>query len=108
MKNNTEWYKYINDELLDMYNRYNTSGESIAVHIVRDIVKNIKTQNKWIDIVSMNTKCLDYYDFDFNWIIVELFPRITRPQYKKYVEILPSDDYFTKRNKEATNQIIIE
>lgn len=105
MKNNIEWHKRFNDELFDTYN---TSGEATAVHIVRDIVKNINTKNKWIDVVSMDTDCSSYFDFDFNWIIVELFPRKTRPQYKEYLEILPSDDYFSKRKKEISNRIIRE
>lgn len=78
------------------------------MHIVRDIVRNINTKNKWIDVVSMDTYSSSYFDFDFNWIIVELFPRMTRPQYKEYLEILPSDDYFSKREKEITNREIRE
>lgn len=105
MKNSAEWYKRFNDDLYDMYN---TSGEATAVHIVRDIVKNINTKSKWIDVVSMDTDCSSYSNFDFNWIIVELFPRMTRPQYKEYLEILPSDDYFSKREKEITNREIRE
>lgn len=105
MKNSAEWYKRFNDDLYDMYN---TSGEATAVHIVRDIVKNINTKSKWIDVVSMDTDCSSYSNFDFNWIIVELFPKMTRPQYTEYLEILPSDDNFSKREKEITNRRIRE
>ena len=60
MKNNIEWPKRLNDELLDTYN---TSGEATAVHIVRDIVKNINTKNKWIDVVVGNGVFSGYVPF---------------------------------------------
>lgn len=49
---NKAWYERFHDEL---FNEYNSSGEAVAVHIVRDIVDNIDTRGKWIDVVSMDT-----------------------------------------------------
>lgn len=113
MNNNKKWYERFGNDLFD---EYISSGEATAVHIVRDIVNNIDTRNKWIDVISMDTDDYvddDYYYYDddhynFNWIIVELFPRITHPNYKKFVEILPSDDHNTKHSKEITNKSIRE
>ena len=65
------------------YISYIESGESAAVFIVRDIVNSIDTKGKWVDVISLNT----YYKrgagdrMAFNWIIVELIPRIMKPKY---------------------------
>lgn len=103
---NKAWYERFHDEL---FNEYNSSGEAVAVHIVRDIVDNIDTRGKWIDVVSMDT--YGAYNRDhikFNWIIIELFPRITHPKYKPYVEIYPTDDKEIKRKKKEQNRMIRE
>lgn len=74
-----KWYECFHDERFILYNE---TGETTAVHIVRDLALDVDTTEKWIDIISMNTfqhsKC---ERIGFNWIIVELFPRITHPQY---------------------------
>lgn len=101
---NKAWYERFHDEL---FNEYNSSGEAVAVHIVRDIVDNIDTRGKWIDVVSMDT--YGAYNCDhikFNWIIIELFPRITHPKYKPYVEIYPTDDKEIKQKKKEQNRMI--
>lgn len=67
------------------YAEYIESGESIAVYIVKSIVKSVNTDGKWIDVLSLST----YYKRGagdrkaFNWIIVELFPRKMQPKYDK-------------------------
>lgn len=64
------------------YMDYINSGESMAVYIVRDMVKAVDTRGKWIDVISLSM----YYKKEkpnFNWIVVELFPRKIHPQYEK-------------------------
>lgn len=103
--NRNKWYERFNDSL---FLAYYTSGEATAVHIVRDIVKRISTHGKWIDVVFMDIMDIDDSCSEYNLIIVELFPRLTQPNYKKYVEILPFDDTFTVKDKECINQRIRE
>lgn len=80
------------------YIAYVDSSESTAVLIVRDIVKNIDTKEKWIDVRHMEKRFLSDYDGDFSFIIVELFPRKQKPTYpKKMVEQTDSDYENRKR-----------
>lgn len=65
------------------YIRYIESGESAAVFIVRDMTKNVSTKNKWVDITSMSPYWQDKDGRAFNWIVAELFPRKTKPDYSK-------------------------
>ena len=62
---------------------YIESGESAAVYIVRDVVQSIDTKGKWIDVLSLSTnrKRRVMGRRNFNWIIVELFPRNLQPLY---------------------------
>ena len=81
-----KWYERFEDE---EFNRYNTTGEATAVHIVRDLAIDVNTTGKWIDVISMNKfdpLYLDCNKMGFNWIIVELFPRITQPDYTDDIE----------------------
>lgn len=71
-------WKYDSD-----YISYVQSGESSAVFVTRDIVNSIDTTGMWIDIVSMSRYTKGYSANAFNWIVVELLPRLTTPQYKK-------------------------
>lgn len=74
------------------YISYIESGESAAVFIVRDVVKAIETDGRWVDVLSIST----YYKRfagnrkAFNWIVVELFSRMTQPEY------IPGDDAYNK------------
>lgn len=65
----------------DEYIAYVENGESAAVFIARDLVKEINTQGKWIDVVYLDGE--KNYDkrWDFDKIVVELFPRRTKPDY---------------------------
>lgn len=76
-----KWYEKFNDE---RFIKYYKSGEATAVYIVRDLAEDVKTRGKWIDVLPTTN---NYYSscgrLEFNWIIVELFPRITNPKYKK-------------------------
>lgn len=80
MNKNVDWRKD------SEYISYIESGESAAVFIVRDIVNSIDTTGKWIDVISLSTyeKRGANGRKAFNWIIVELFPRIHTPEYDKY------------------------
>jgi len=75
------------------YISYVNNGESAAVFITRDIAANVPTAGKWIDVIEMDTKGRRDDRWDFNYFIVELFPRKTKPVYppdaydeeKKYI-----------------------
>ena len=83
-----KWYERFHDA---GFTQYNESGEAICVHIIRDRAFDIDTTDKWIDVISSNMyttmlKASERHSilrFEFNWIIVELFPRITHPKYTK-------------------------
>ncbi len=63
------------------YISYVKNGDSAAVYITRDIAKKVPTGGMWIDVVSMNKKGRTDNRWDFNYLIVELFPRKTKPVY---------------------------
>ncbi len=65
------------------YIRYVDSGESAAVFVVRDIAENVPTKGKWIGIISMRPYWQDEDGRAFRWIVAELFPRKTQPDYSK-------------------------
>lgn len=67
------------------YIRYVESGESAAVFVVRDVVKAVNTRGKWIDIVSLSAHIQDEDGWAFNWIVAELFPRKTQPDYSRCI-----------------------
>ncbi len=88
------------------YISYVKNGDSAAVFITRDIAKQVNTNGKWIDIIDsdgfMNTQ--KKAKWDFSRIVIELFPRITKPVYPDKVtneEI----DYITW--KTARNDIVM-
>lgn len=73
------------------YISYVEHGDSAVVFITRDIVNAINTNDKWVDVVDSDGRkvFIDYdeekgddkYGWDFEWFIVELFPRRTEPDY---------------------------
>jgi len=63
------------------YISYVNHGDSAAVLITRDIVKQIDTDGKWIDVLSVNGSHNYAARWDFKNFVVEIFPRITRPVY---------------------------
>lgn len=74
-----KWYeKFEDQDFIDYYE----SGEAAAVHVVRDCAMEVNTTGKWIDVVSVNIFESQFEGrLGFNWIIVELFPRIHQPKY---------------------------
>lgn len=69
------------------YIKYLERSESTALLIIRDLVKNIDTKKKWIDVRFIEKRFLSHYDRDFSFIIVELFLRKQKPIYpNKMVE----------------------
>lgn len=76
-----KWYeKFEDQEFTDYYE----SGEAAVVHVVRDCAMEVKTTGKWIDVISVDTfESKIEGRIGFNWIIVELFPRIHQPKYIK-------------------------
>ncbi|MBF6633593.1 MAG: hypothetical protein ITG06_05895, partial [Planococcus sp. (in: Bacteria)] len=75
------------------YIAYVKSSESTAVLIVRDMVKDIDTKGKWIDVRHMEKRFLSHADEDFSFIIVELFSRKQKPTYSKQMAEETNSDY---------------
>lgn len=69
------------------YISYVANGDSVAVFIVRDIVKSIDTSGMWIDVISTFGDKNKFGRWDFSSITVELFPRKTKPIYSKDASI---------------------
>lgn len=75
------------------YISYVKNGESAAVFITRDLATEVPTDGMWVDVVSADKKGRKDDRWDFNYFIVELFPRKTKPVYpekasdsvKKYI-----------------------
>lgn len=75
------------------YISYVKNGESAAVFITRDLATEVPTGGMWVDVVSAEKRCRKDDRWDFNYFIVELFPRKTKPVYpenasdgeKKYI-----------------------
>lgn len=75
------------------YISYVEHGDSAAVFIVRDLVKNIDTSKMWIDIIKTWGEKNESGVWDFVKIKIELFPRKIKPIYpqnastedKKYI-----------------------
>lgn len=75
------------------YISYVEHGDSAAVFIVRDLVKNIDTSKMWIDIIKTWGEKNESGVWDFSKIKIELFPRKIKPIYpqdastedKKYI-----------------------
>lgn len=77
----------------DAYISYVENSESTAVLIVRDIVKEIDTKGKWIDVRHMEKRFLSHTEGDFSFIIVELFSRKQRPTYPEQMAEETNSDY---------------
>lgn len=75
------------------YVTYVESSESTAVLIVRDMVKDIDTNGKWIDIRHIEKRFLSHSDGDFSFIIIELFLRKQKPKYPKKMAEETDSDY---------------
>lgn len=75
------------------YISYVENGDSSAVFIIRDIVTQIDTNNKWVDVIDKKGQKNKDSKWDFSEITVEIFPRKIKPFYpegasdeeKKYI-----------------------
>ena len=93
------------------YIRYVKSGESAAVFVVRYVVEAVNTHGKWVDIVSLSAEQQDKDGWAFNWIVAELFPRKTQPDYsmcsndeeKKYRTWQTADNDISMQRAEGYN-----
>lgn len=65
------------------YISYVNSGESAAVFITRDLATEVPTGGMWVDVISDSIKGRKDNRWDFNYFIVELFLRKTKPIYPK-------------------------
>lgn len=65
------------------YISYVKNGDSAAVFIIRDIVRDIDTSGMWIDVISTSGDKNEYDKWDFESIKIGLFPRKTKPIYPK-------------------------
>ncbi|GKW46896.1 hypothetical protein [Planococcus sp. NCCP-2050] len=75
------------------YITYVKSSQSTAVLIVRNLVNDIDTKGKWIDVRHMEKRFLSHSDEDFSFIIVELFSRKQKPIYPKKTAEETNSDY---------------
>ncbi|MBD8068795.1 hypothetical protein [Bacillus sp. PS06] len=82
----------------EAYIAYLERSESVAVIIVRDLIKTIDTKDRWVDVRMLERRFLSDLDRDFSFIIVELFQRKLKPNYpKKKIE----DTDFDYKNLKA-------
>ena len=65
------------------YISYIRNGNSAAVLITRDLVRSINTIGKWIDIIDSNIRSRIDGRINFNYFIVEIFSRKTKPDYSE-------------------------
>lgn len=64
------------------------TDEAAAVYYIRNLVENIDTKGKWIDIIFSDRYYSDYDDKTaFKNVIVELFERKIKPKYLKDADI---------------------
>lgn len=93
------------------YISYVESGESAAVFITRNICKDIKTGGKWVDVTFIDGFKMNNGTWKFNSFEVELFPRITKPEYspsmskeemKELTWQIAHSDISEQRNKGVT------
>ena len=81
---NTTADNIVNNHKYDAeYISYIRNGNSAAVLITRDLVKSVNTIGKWIDIIDSNIRGRIDGRINFNYFIVEIFPRKTKPDYSK-------------------------
>ena len=52
-----------------------------AVFITRDLATEVPTGGMWVDVISADKKGRKDDRWDFNYFIVELFPRKIKPVY---------------------------
>jgi hypothetical protein len=77
--NNNE--KLNEKKVLNEYFDYLKSDESAIVYIVKNLVKNLDSKRKWIDVVDFDCWGSRGDKPAFNYIIVELFDRMIFPEY---------------------------
>ncbi len=68
--------KYLND-----YFDYLKSEEATIVNIVKNLVKDLNTKKKWVDVVDFDCWGSRGGKYAFNYIVVELFDRKIYPKY---------------------------
>lgn len=73
------------DEVLKRkYREYAMTDEAAAVYFVRDVVNDINTRGKWIDVIFTDRYAVEFDEKPaFKKVIVELFDRKIKPQYPK-------------------------
>ena len=93
------------------YIAYCERGESAAVHIMRNIQTKVDVKKMWIDVISIKNLDNDSFDsewHEFDWFVVELFPKKIYPEYSDYMSdeekqyvtwCTATDDIFRQREK---------
>lgn len=74
---------YNNEEVLVQYFDYMKSEEATVVFIVKNLVADVDTKKKWIDVVNFDTYGTRGDKIAFNFMVVELFDRKLFPKYPK-------------------------
>jgi hypothetical protein len=79
--------EYNDAEVLKEYFGYLKSEEATIVSITKNLVKNLDTKKKWIDVVAFDSWGSKGEKLAFNYIIVELFETKIYPKYPKGADL---------------------
>jgi hypothetical protein len=74
---------YNDEEVLKQYFNYVTSEEATIVFIAKNLVNDLYTKKKWVDVVGFDCGVQKGKRFAFNYIVVELFEKKIYPKYPK-------------------------
>lgn len=77
----------INEKVVKEYFDYLKSEEATIVFIVKNLVANLDTKRKWIDVVDFDSPGTRGNKVQFNYIIVELFERKIYPKYPQNFDL---------------------
>ena len=77
---------YNNEDVLAQYFDYMKSEEATVVFIVKNLIADVDTNRKWIDVVSFDSYGTRGDKIAFNYIVIELFDRKMFPKYPKGAE----------------------
>ena len=82
-----------NEALLELYDIYSKSEESVLVKLIKKLKANIDSDNKWIDIVSFDSWDHRSELVGYNYLIVELFGRKNQPIYPRKEKNMSDAEY---------------
>ncbi|MFA9397875.1 MAG: hypothetical protein ACERKV_06380 [Clostridiaceae bacterium] len=78
---------FSNQNVLKEYLDYSKSEEATIVYFVKNLVNNLDTKNKWVDVVNFDIWGSKDNKPAFNYIIVKLFEKRIYPKYPKEADL---------------------